>query len=270
VLDDHLALGGSTAPRERHTVGEVVAGYIADGASRLSPGTLDFYRKGLAALPALPEVFRNRAVTEVTPFALDGVYGELRAEGASEHMLQKVHCLLSAAFNRAVRYGWVVANPCLQATKPKVDSDEIEPPPPAWVRQLIVEAEGVNDDLGVCLRLAAATGARRGELMAIRWVDFRDSRLTIRRSLVESEGQLLERRTKTGFERPPDDRGGRGDDASDRRAPGAAAGGRRRARAARTRRRVLPRCRRHAVAAGLPVARSPTRAVHRGPECCAD
>jgi hypothetical protein len=102
-----LAMGGSKARGERHTVGEVVAGYIADGASRLSPGTLDFYRKGLAALP---EVFRDRAVTEVTPLALDSVYGDQRAEGASEHKLQKVHRLLSAAFNRAVRYGWMVAN----------------------------------------------------------------------------------------------------------------------------------------------------------------
>ena len=106
--------------------------------SRLSPGTIDFYRKGLAALP---EAFRNRGVAEVTPLVLDSVYGELRDEGASEHKIQKVHRLLSAAFNRAVRYGWMVANPCLQATKPKVDTDEIEPPPPEWVRKLIADAE---------------------------------------------------------------------------------------------------------------------------------
>src|ERR1700752_5373335 len=59
-----LAMGGSAKARGRETVGEVVASYIADGGSRLSPGTLDFYRKGLAALP---EDFRDRAVTEVTP-----------------------------------------------------------------------------------------------------------------------------------------------------------------------------------------------------------
>jgi hypothetical protein len=35
-------------------------------------------------------------------------------------------------------------------------------------------------------------------VVAIRWVDLKGSRLTIRRSLVESEGQLFERRTKTG------------------------------------------------------------------------
>jgi hypothetical protein len=34
---------------------------------------------------------------------LDGLYGELRDEGASEHKAQRFHRLLSAAFNRAVR-----------------------------------------------------------------------------------------------------------------------------------------------------------------------
>ena len=190
-----LSMGGSTAPRERHTVREVVSGYIADGAGRLSPGSIDFYRKGLVALP---ESFRSRVVSDVTPLVLDSLYAELRAGGASEHKAQKVHRLLSAAFNRAVRYGWVTANPCIQATKPKVPSTEIEPPPPEWVRKIIAAAEGVNDDLAVCLRLAAATGARRGELVALKWSDFGGGRLTVRRSLVESEGRLIERRTKTG------------------------------------------------------------------------
>ncbi len=86
----------------------------------------------------------------------------------------------------------------MQATKPKPSSPEIEPPTPDQVRDVITDAEGVNADLAVCLRLAAATGARRGELVALKWVDFKGSRLTIRRSLVESDDQLLERPTKTG------------------------------------------------------------------------
>jgi hypothetical protein len=49
---------GSATPREHHTVVEVVAGYIADGAARLSPGTLDFYRKGLDALPEVCQATR--------------------------------------------------------------------------------------------------------------------------------------------------------------------------------------------------------------------
>ncbi len=57
-------------------VGAVVAAYLADGAGRLSPGSIDFYRNGLAALP---DTFRGRAVNEVTPLVLDSLYAELRA-----------------------------------------------------------------------------------------------------------------------------------------------------------------------------------------------
>ena len=190
-----LLMGSAPSVRGKHTVAEVVAGYIADGAIRLSPGSIDFYRK---AESALPPAFVARQVRDVTPLVLDGVYAEIRAGGASEHKTQKVHRLLSAAFNRAVRYGWLTANPCTQATKPKSTSPEIEPPTPAQVRAIITAAEGVNEDLAVCLRLAAATGARRGELVALKWADFNGERLTIRRSLVESDDELIERPTKTG------------------------------------------------------------------------
>jgi integrase len=58
---------------------------------------------------------------------------------------------------------------------------------------LIAESDDVNDDLAVCLRLAAATGPRRGELVAPKWVDFKGPRLTNRRSIVQVENQLFER-----------------------------------------------------------------------------
>ncbi len=73
----------------------------------------------------LPPAFATRAIATVTPLVLDNAYGEVRAGGASEHKVQKVHRLLSASFNRAVRYGWLAANPCIQATKPKTSSPEI-------------------------------------------------------------------------------------------------------------------------------------------------
>jgi hypothetical protein len=101
-----LEMGSQPSLREQHSVGEVVAGYMADGQARLSPATLDCYRKGQRALP---QAFEQRPVTTVTPLVLDSLYAELRAGGASEHQCQKVHHLLSASFNRAVRYGWLAA-----------------------------------------------------------------------------------------------------------------------------------------------------------------
>ena len=187
-------MGGAPSGREIHSVAEMVSGYVADGTARLSPGSIDFYRQGQAALPA---GFSARPISAVTPIVLNNVYAEMRQTGASEHKIQKVHRLLSASFNRAVRYGWIGANPCMQATKPKTSSSEIEPPTPDQVRDVIADAEGVNADLAVC-RLAAATGARRSELVALKWADFKGARLTIRRSLVEAEDRLFERPTKTG------------------------------------------------------------------------
>ncbi len=58
----------------------------------------------------------------------------LRAGEASEHKAQKVHRLLSAAFNRAVRYGWLARIHAFRRRSRKATAAEIEPPAPQWVR----------------------------------------------------------------------------------------------------------------------------------------
>ena len=190
-----LSMGGSPV-QGAHTVAEVVAGYIADSAARLSPGTIDFYQKGEKALPS---TFLARQVADVKPVVVDALYAELRADGASEHKIQKVHRLLSAAFERALRYEWLASNPCRLATKPRPHTEEINPPSSEQVVETIVKAEQVNEDLAVCLRLAAATGMRRGELVALQWRDVGKGQITVRRSLVEDKSKNLHiRQTKTG------------------------------------------------------------------------
>jgi integrase len=190
-----LSMGGSPV-QGAHTVAEVVAGYIADSAGRLSPGTIDFYQKGEKALPA---TFLARQVADVKPVVVDALYSELRAGGASEHKIQKVHRLLSAAFERALRYEWLASNPCRLATKPRPHTEEIRPPSSDEVWEIILKAALVNEDLGVCLLLAAATGMRRGELVALQWRDIGKGQITIRRSLVEDKSKKLHiRQTKTG------------------------------------------------------------------------
>jgi integrase len=57
--------------------------------------------------------------------------------------------------------------------------------------------------LAVLLWLAATTGARRGELCALRWgsVDLEAAELLILRNLFQAAGRLVEKDTKT--RRPP-------------------------------------------------------------------
>jgi integrase len=61
------------------------------------------------------------------------------------------------------------------------------------VLRLIAEAEHTDPDLACFLLLAATTGARRGELCALRWSDLgrETGALTISRSIVETQGSTL-------------------------------------------------------------------------------
>ncbi len=74
------------------------------------------------------------------------------------------------------------------------------PPDPADVARLIAHADETNAPVGCFLRLAATSGARRGELCALRWkhVDLDKGALLIQRSIVENgKGELVEKDTKT-------------------------------------------------------------------------
>jgi len=186
---------GGTPRSSGHTVAELVAGTIADLTGRRSPGTISFYREGEGLIPAR---FGNRDVSTIKPLIVDSLYRELRTGGASEHKINKVHKVLSVSFSRGLKYGWCTANPCVSADKPEARAAEIVPPSPEDVRALIACAVGVNSDLSTCFRLAAATGMRRGELVALQWRDLNGLALTIRRSLVEDDDGLHVRDTKTG------------------------------------------------------------------------
>jgi integrase len=83
---------------------------------------------------------------------------------------------------------------------PRVRAPQIQPPAPAGVIQLIEEAAADDPDLGCFLHLAATTGARRGELCALRWrdVDLTPGTMTIRRAVVEdARSVVIEKDTKT-------------------------------------------------------------------------
>ena len=73
------------------------------------------------------------------------------------------------------------------------------PPDPEATVRLIEAAEAEEAEFGVFLRLAASTGARRGELCALRWsdIDLAAGTVTIGRSLVDSaDGGYVEKDAK--------------------------------------------------------------------------
>jgi integrase len=80
-----------------------------------------------------------------------------------------------------------------------VPAKELNPPDPTQVVELFRLGEESDPELANFIVLAASSGARRGELLALRWddVDFDRRTLSIERGIVLVDGDLIEQSTKT-------------------------------------------------------------------------
>jgi integrase len=131
---------------------------------------------------------------------LDLLYAKLTERGNKATTVRRVHALIGAALHQAERWGYVDRNVARRASPPPVHAAQVEAPTPAEVQAVLAAAEAVEPTLAVLLLLAALSGARRGELCALRWpdVDFDASTLTIARSIFEvAGGGWAEKGTKT-------------------------------------------------------------------------
>lgn len=116
----------------------------------------------------------------------------------SNTTVRQVHFLLHGAFKRAVRWRWVSSNPLLQAEPPAARKPEPRPPT-AEETARIVNAAWEDPEWGTLLWLAITTGARRGELCALRWsaVDLDRCVLRLRQSVARKPGGWYLKDTKT-------------------------------------------------------------------------
>jgi integrase len=166
----------------------------------LSPTTLREYRRLVERhiSPALGE----KQLRKLRADQLDGFYRSLVADkGLSERSVKQVHAIIHRALSTAARWEWVGANVASAARPPKVTKREIKPPSSRQVRNVLTAAGKDDPELAVLLRVAAVTGARRGELCGLRWSDLEPPVLHVHRSIVLVYTDLHEKSTKTGRDR---------------------------------------------------------------------
>ncbi len=136
---------------------------------------------------------------------LDRYYADLRRRGGAggrpmaPATVRKIHFILRAALNLAVRRQWLPSNPAALASPPPFVQQEVRPPTPEDVARLIEAAWATDPDFGTLLWLAMTTGARRGELCGLRWSGMRlaERDLVVSRSYVQRGAQRREKDTKT-------------------------------------------------------------------------
>lgn len=184
---------GSTA-----TLRHLIDQWLTQSAPDLSPTTLRRYRSLISC--HIDPALGDRAVHRIKTEDLDRFYlALLQRQGLSPSSIRQVHAILRRALRHAVKWGWLTSNPASNATPPRLRSPGLQPPDPTELAKLLHQAEQVDPAFGHFLHLAATTGARRGELCALRWrdIDFSTSRLSISKAIIEVPGGLAEKDTKT-------------------------------------------------------------------------
>lgn len=137
-------------------------------------------------------------VAEVTTRDLEALYLSLPLSSSS---VRRVHAMVRPAFEQAVRWGWIGANPAAGARVPRPRRPEPRPPMPGAVGALIDQANAERDlELECFVRLAAMTGMRRGELVALRRddLDLEAGTIRVARAIGLAGGRPYEKATKTG------------------------------------------------------------------------
>jgi integrase len=161
---------------------------------KLAPKTIERYRQHTAYLHqdlvAMP-------LSDIRPIHLSREWQRLLKCGGhcrktkeprplSAKTVRHVAGVLSSAFSRAIKWELLSSNPVIGSDPPVPKKHRGVALTPAQ-RKLMVAAAGGPWYLATFLEVSATTGARRGEVLALRWSDIRDGRAVITRSLTQTK-----------------------------------------------------------------------------------
>ncbi len=173
----HGGRGRPASCRHRAGKGTVAAlcrEWLDHATPSFSPKTVETTRMYIEdpIIPALGSL----QVAKLTPADLDRFYRQLLEVGRSRGpyapaTIRRVHGIIRRALTQGVRWGWITHNPAIDASPPRVPMKELKPPDPDQVVRLFHLAQESDPELATFIMLAASSGARRGELLALRWSD---------------------------------------------------------------------------------------------------
>jgi integrase len=184
-IRDRKFSGTYVAP-SKITVREFIQEEWLPGLERsVRPSTFQSYRSNMRrhVIPAIG----STQLRQVTPGALNKLYGELEEKGLKARTVRYVHTILRRALQDALRQNLLVRNPS-DAASPPSPSQAKAPRMQTWtaeeLRRFLDHVR--KDRLYPAWRLAAMTGVRRGELLGLKWrdVDLDVGRVTVAETLI--------------------------------------------------------------------------------------
>jgi integrase len=189
------AAAGIGADAASMTVGQWLTRWLEMVKPTVEPGTYDPYARHVR-LHLVPHVGGIK-LARFGKVQVRGLYAALAAGGMSVAMQRKVAVTLTAALHQAVRSDLIPGNPAAGIRKPKAQKPEMQPLDPDQVAAFLEAAQ--TDRLFAYYLTALDTGARPGELFALRWEDVNldAGYLTINKSLEEIDGIHRVKEVKT-------------------------------------------------------------------------
>ena len=146
----------------------------------------------------------SKRIDKLTARDLDALYRKMLDAGLSRSRVRQTHAVLSRALTQAVKWQWLSQNVARFASPPSVQRTVVTAPSPEQLRDILLEASGRSAQMAALFALLAFTGARRGEIVALRWSDY-DSRagiLTISKSVgYTAKNGIFVKSTKTNMTR---------------------------------------------------------------------
>ncbi len=184
--------GGPVASGSQ-TLNEWVAEWLPVMTMKVRPTTIRDYENSLAHVT---QHLGGVKLRDLRSIAIERTYAALLVEGRryggglSPKSVRNAHTALRRCLADAERHGLVARNPAALVTPPRVDRQEMK----TWTAdELGAFLDHIaGDRLVAAFRLLALTGARRGEILGLRWtdVDLDGERLTISRSLTTHSSPL--------------------------------------------------------------------------------
>jgi integrase len=131
--------------------------------------------------------FGSMNLTDLDRKGIQSMYARKR-ESLSAARVKRIHSVLAASLNVAVKWEYIQSNPCDVVSKPKVPAPEIRPFSKEEAKRFIAAASGERYEALFVLGLTS--GARWGELTGLYWKDLDLDRkvMHIQRALVNGYG----------------------------------------------------------------------------------
>lgn len=146
--------------------------------------------------------FGDVPLTKLTPLQIESALNALRDSGGKEtkdapkgralsaKTVREIAAVVNATFNTAIRWGVLDVNPMRRVTLPRMEKHEPKVLEKLQLEWLLSGVAG-HEWLHLLLLLDAATGCRRGELLALSWrdIDMANGILTVSKSLAQTRAK---------------------------------------------------------------------------------